>query len=104
MFWMESTRFKCPICGNKVDVAAQGQGFIERMENPTPVHCSECGAELILNPRTLLFRLGVLLLSLGGPLLYFWLELGTASFIVSLVGGVILVFSLLSNRLVTNLA
>lgn len=102
MFWMESTRFKCPMCGSSVDVAAQGQGFIERMENPTPVHCSECEAELILSPRTFLFRLGFLLLSLGGPLLYFWLEHSTTSSIVTVIGGVMLVFSLLSNRLVTK--
>ncbi len=104
MLWIELTKFKCPQCGSPVDVAAQGQGFIERMEKPGPVNCPACEAELILSPRTFLFRLGFLLFSMGGSLLYFWLEKNTVPLIVCSVGGLLLVISLLSNKLITRQA
>lgn len=104
MLWIEFTRFKCPECGSAVDVAAQGQNLIERMERPSPFECPVCKTELILNPRKFLFRLGFALLIMGGPFLHFWLEQGTVSFVALIVGALVLIFSLLSNRLITKRA
>jgi DNA-directed RNA polymerase subunit RPC12/RpoP len=104
VLWIEFTKFKCPQCRSSVDVAAQGQGFIERMEKPGPVSCPACETQLILSPRTFLFRLGILLFSIGGPLLYFWLDQNTVPLIACSVGGLLLVISLLSNKLITRQA
>jgi len=101
MLYLEYSKFACPSCEGTIDVARNTQqDLIHRLEKPKPFLCPHCGAQVILDPKTTLFRAGLIGFIVLPSLLLLVFGMTVAVWIAMFLSGMLLIYTLLSNKLV----